>query len=206
MDRIPIFPLHTILFPHTDLGIHVFEERYRALVAACLNAGEGFGVVLIRHGREVAGPAEPHDVGTLAKISAHARLPDGRYLLEVEGAQRFRIHSVSGTTNGGPGYPTAQVTWLSDPIGDFGKARNAAEEVERLLVSYESKLGDAEDRELPADPVARSYAVAARLRIDVPEKQDLLESGSADERLAREAVILRREMSLLEAGSPKGRG
>ena len=64
--RIPIFPLHTLLLPTIDLGIHVFEERYRDLIAHALGHGHTFGVVLIKHGREVGGPAD-------ATRSRHAR-------------------------------------------------------------------------------------------------------------------------------------
>src|SRR5260221_10712633 len=73
-DRIPIFALENLLLPHTDLGVHVYEDPYRALVSHSLSNGHTFGVVL-----------SGHDVGTLARISGYARLPDGRYLLEVEG-------------------------------------------------------------------------------------------------------------------------
>lgn len=193
MDRIPIFPLQSILFPQTDFGIHVFEDRYRALVAECLQSGEGFGVVLIRHGNEVGGPADPHDVGTLAQISAHARLPDGRYLLEVEGGRRFRLHSM----NGGAPYPQATISWMSEPVGDFGRARQTGEAVSALLDEYRRRLG-LEPVSLPSSPVARSYAVASSLRIDVPELQSLLETEAADDRLGREVSILKRELALLE--------
>lgn len=195
MDRIPIFPLRSILFPHTDMGIHVFEDRYRSLVSQCLEGGDGFGVVLIRKGREVGGSAEPHAIGTVAHISAHARLPDGRYLLEVEGGQRFRIYGV----NGAAPYPQADVSWLPDPIGDFGRARGASDQVEELLREYQLRIGDQRyDVDLPVDPVARSYFVASLLQIDPPEKQALLETDSADDRLAREVAILRRELALME--------
>lgn len=195
VERIPLFPLHTILFPHTDLGLHVFEERYRELVSRCLDSGEGFGVILIRHGREVGGPATPYDTGTLAHIMGHARLPDGRYLLEVEGHRRFRLHSLNGALP----YQEATVSWLPEPIGNFSEARAHSEEAESLLLSYRARNGDGDTAvSLPVDPVARSYVLASLLKIDPYEKQALLETRTADERLEREAAILRRELTLLD--------
>ena len=194
-DRIPIFPLHSLLLPHVDLGIHAFEERYRSLVAHSLSNGHTFGVVLIKQGREVEGPAEPHRVGTLAHISGYARLPDGRYLLEVEGSRRFRIesHKHSGE------YPTARVTWLTESIGNFAGARAVSNDVAQLFHLYRTRSGDADlPVHLPVDPVTRSYLVAAQLRIDVPEKQRLLEADTAEERLRAERDILRREIALLD--------
>ena len=194
-DRVPIFPLHTILFPHTDLGLHVFEQRYRCLVQRCLGSGEPFGVVLIRRGREVGGPAEPHCVGTTARIGGYARLPDGRYLLEVEGVRRFRIHSVNGVE----AFPQADVAWLKESVGDPVRAHECGLLAEDLLMRYRTECGDGDiPLELPDDPVERSYAVASLLAIDPPEKQALLETEEADVRLAREVSILRRELALLD--------
>jgi uncharacterized protein len=195
-ERIPVFPLHTLLLPDTDLGLHVFEQRYRDLVAHCLTDDREFGVVLIRSGREVGGPADPHPVGTSAAIAGYARLPDGRYLLEVEGSRRFRIDGVM-SSNGS--YPTAQVEWLSEPIGNFAEARAASMEVDRLFGIYRRRRGDGDlPVRLPADPVSRSYLVASLLRVDPYEKQRLLEAAAAAERLTDEAEILRREIAVLD--------
>jgi Lon protease-like protein len=184
-----------LLLPHTDLGVHVFEDRYRSLVTDCLSNGQTFGVSLIRHGREVAGPADPHAIGTLAKISGYARLPDGRYLLEVEGTRRFQIES--SVRNGS--YPAARVSWLPEPIGNFARARVASSEVARLFRLYRAHNGDGDlPVHLPVDPVVRSYVIASLLRIDPPAKQRLLEAESAADRLGAEVEILRREIALLD--------
>ncbi len=194
-DRIPIFPLHSLLLPHVDLGIHVFEERYRSLVAHTLSNGHNFGIVLIKQGREVGGPAEPHRIGTLAHISGYARLPDGRYLLEVEGSRRFRIEAHEDT---GP-YPTARVTWLTESIGNFAGARAASNDVAQLFHLYRARSGDADlPVHLPVDPVTRSYVIASLLRINIPEKQRLLEADTAEDRLRAERDVLRREIALLD--------
>jgi len=76
---LPLFPLHTVLCPGIALPLHVFEERYRLLVARCLERREPFGVVLIRQGREV-GPLEGRiaRVGTTAVIREAGHYPDGR--------------------------------------------------------------------------------------------------------------------------------
>ena len=194
-ERIPLFPLHTLLLPHTDLGLHVFEQRYRDLVSECLGKDREFGVVLIKRGNEVGGPADPYPVGTAAVIAGYARLPDGRYLLEVEGTRRFRIlsHSANGS------YPAAEVEWLPEPIGNFGHARHASMDVDSLFAAYRIRGGDGDlPVKLPVDPVSRSYVVASLLRIDAYEKQRLLEAASADERLKDEIEILRREIAVLD--------
>jgi len=74
--RMRLFPLNAVLFPGAALNLHVFEARYKQLVAECLESGEGFGVVRIREGKEAGDPSiEPHDIGTLAEIVGVAPLP-----------------------------------------------------------------------------------------------------------------------------------
>lgn len=190
-ERIPLFLLQSPLLPHTDLGLHVYEDRYRQLVTESLEDGGAFGAALVR------GEAtdEPHAVGTLARVAGYARLPDGRYLLEVEGTRRFQITRVE--RNGS--YPSAGVRWLSEEIGNFAQARAASEEVESLVFLYRSLGGNGDlPLRLSVDPVARSYQVASLLEVDATVKQSLLEASTAAERLGVEAAILKREIALLD--------
>ncbi len=183
-DRIPIFAHHTLLLPHTDLGVHVYDEPYRELVAHSLGNGHSFGVVL-----------DANEVGTLARISGYARLPDGRYLLELEGTKRFRIIDMKQTG----AYPLARVQWLNEHIGNFGRARVGSDDVAALFQTYRMYRGDGDlPVHLPVDPITRSFVVASQLRVDVEVKQQLLELGSADERLEAEVDVLHREIELLE--------
>ena len=68
--RLPLFPLHTVLFPEATLALQIFEPRYREMIGRCLAHDEPFGVVLILDGEEVGGPAVPRKVGTEAAIIA----------------------------------------------------------------------------------------------------------------------------------------
>ena len=66
--ELPIFPLGTVLFPGMPLPLHIFEERYKRMIGRCLDGDRAFGVTLLKSGREVGGPAIPHEVGTIARI------------------------------------------------------------------------------------------------------------------------------------------
>ena len=183
-ERIPIVRLSSLLLPTTDVGVQVCEDHDRAVVAHALGNGHTFGVVM-----------NEHNVGTLAHIGGYAMLPDGRYLLELEGTSRFEIESVT-TKNG---YTKAKVHHLPEPIGNFGKARAASQEVSRLFHLYRGRCGDADlPVHLPIDPVTRSYIVAAQLGVEASEKQRLLEIEGADERLVAEREILMREITVLD--------
>ena len=73
LEEIPLFPLHTVLFPHASLHLNVFEERYHQMLRYCLEYDQPFGIVLIRSGSEVGGAAEPYMVGTACRIVTRSR-------------------------------------------------------------------------------------------------------------------------------------
>lgn len=92
--QIPLFPLHTVLFPGGPLPLRVFEARYLDMISGCMKSDSGFGVVQIREGREVGEAALSCETGTLARITDWHMRHDGLLGVTVTGQQRFRIASV----------------------------------------------------------------------------------------------------------------
>ncbi len=90
---VPLFPLHTVLFPDGLLPLRIFEPRYLDMVSECLKEDKAFGVCLIREGRDVGSAARPHTVGTLAKIVDWEQLDGGLLGITVQGGKRFGILS-----------------------------------------------------------------------------------------------------------------
>jgi hypothetical protein len=132
--ELPLFPLHTVLCPGIALPLHIFEDRYRALVRDCVEGAAPFGIVLIRDGREVGGGSISFSaIGTLAEIREARRYPDGRYDLLVVGTRRFAITDV--TTDRKP-YLVAEATVIDDEIGDEEAARRLANTATRRFVHY----------------------------------------------------------------------
>ena len=131
---LPLFPLHTVLCPGVALPLHIFEERYRLMVGRCIDAGEPFGVVLIREGREV-GPLDGRiaRVGTTAVIREAGRYPDGRYDLVTVGDRRFRI---DGLAEAREPYLMASVHYLEERVGDGQAARSLSERVSARFLRY----------------------------------------------------------------------
>ncbi|HET6626899.1 MAG TPA: LON peptidase substrate-binding domain-containing protein, partial [Nocardioidaceae bacterium] len=99
-DRLPMFPLNTVLFPGVTVPLHVFEDRYRALVHHLLTIPDRtervFGVVAIREGYEVGshGAQSVHRIGCVAQMTTVAPHADGRFDIEVVGRQRMRLDSM----------------------------------------------------------------------------------------------------------------
>src|SRR5436309_6951424 len=187
--RLPLFPLHTVLFPEATLALQVFEPRYRQMVGHCLAHDEPFGVVLILDGEEVGGPAVPRTVGTEAAIIASERPKDGQYDIVLEGRRRFRILSLDRSRS----YLRADVEFLEDPPGPDAAAM--AEAVARLVGGVVQAL-EARGHVIidetwnQLDPRSLSYHVAASLPATDDVRQELLETADVASRLRREADLL----------------
>lgn len=132
-ERLRLFPLQTVLFPGMSLSLQVFEERYRTLVAECLESREPFGVVLIKQGAEVGGNAVPYSVGTTARIRRMSPTRDGRLAIEAVGERRFRILStfddrpyLSATAD----FPVDEAVEVPDDL--LSQARGRYEQLQRL--------------------------------------------------------------------------
>ena len=195
---LPLFPLNVVLFPHMALPLHVFEPRYRQMIAECLEEGHSFGVVAIRDGDET-GPAIPHDVGTLAKIVRIERLDDGRMNLLVTGASRFEIVR---TADDRP-YLRGQVRIIPETGDDLDATARLTERTALTFRRYSNLLRELvgekpEESEPPMEPELLSYMIAAALNLQVAEKQALLAERRTDARLLLELRILHKEIPLLE--------
>src|SRR5947208_6359479 len=77
--ELPLFPLNVVLFPGMVLPLHIFEPRYRQMIAECVQQKTPFGVVLARP-ESVPLLEEPYAVGTMADIRDLSQLEDGRYV------------------------------------------------------------------------------------------------------------------------------
>ena len=201
---LPLFPLGTVLYPGLKLPLHVFEDRYRALVADLMRADEAdrrFGVVAIRAGHEVGSESVQalYDVGCATVVTRIDAYDDGRYDLLTTGTARFRLVDVDR----GGAYLRGQVEWLDEQVGDAARAAEAATGVRALFPRYVDRVltargGDPPPRrELPDEPLLLSYLVAAAMVLDLGDRQRLLAADDAVARLEAEAQLLRREAAVV---------
>jgi Lon protease-like protein len=183
--EVPLFPLHTVLFPGVALPLHIFEERYRLMVARCLEAQAPFGVVLIRDGREVGGgELSIAGVGTFAAIRESEQHPDGRYDLLAVGIGRFAIESVD--TDREP-YLVATVEPLAERMEDPAEARRMMRRVTRRFVDYLRLVKPQEGEE--------GAEIDVRLEIEIaedPEATPAVEAAATDADGELERGIVRR--------------
>lgn len=89
---LPLFPLHTVLFPGCVLDLQIFEARYLDMISRCMKQGEGFGVVCIVEGAEVGDAAERvAQTGCEALIIDFQQRPNGLLGIRVQGGRRFHV-------------------------------------------------------------------------------------------------------------------
>jgi len=91
--EVPLFPLHTVLFPDGLLPLRLFEQRYLEMAKACLRDGTPFGVCRIREGAEVGAPAAYESIGCLATIAHWDMQQLGLLQITARGQRRFRVVS-----------------------------------------------------------------------------------------------------------------
>jgi len=179
--RIPLFPLHgVVLLPGTLLPLHIFEPRYRAMVADALGGDRRIGMAMIKPGWELAGPTpEVYPVGGAGRIVESEELADGRYNIVLEGEFRYRVLQESSPAP----YRVADVEELASiPFQSAEKAARASVEIRLLFREIAASMEMPPFPDEDMEPERLASEVALRLRYDPPELQTLLETDSIPSR------------------------
>ena len=206
--EIPVFPLpEVVFFPETVLPLHVFEPRFRAMIADCLAGDRLLAVAMLRPGweRDYHGRPPLHAVAGVGEIMQAERLADGRYNILLDGLWRVRIEEEPPTDRP---YRLVRARRLADVVRDADRA-GLPERTRALHASY-AKLLDTLGQS-HADLVARLTVAGARAgavidRIasavvpDAAMRQRMLETLDVSERLELASAALL-DLLALVAGS-----
>ena len=195
LTEIPLFPLNNVvLFPGMPLPLHIFEERYKAMIGDCVQREEPFGVLLIREGSEVGEPAAPHTVGTTARISQVQRLEEGRMNILTRGERRFELVETVQTVP----HLAGLVRFIEDEVGTVSTTTVAGVREQFIqLQRHLTAMAGGWDREVsvPDDPseLARRSAVSLAVSLPLPPdvRQSLLETRTAGEQLEKLLTMMR---------------
>ncbi|OFW30803.1 MAG: hypothetical protein A3G76_08525 [Acidobacteria bacterium RIFCSPLOWO2_12_FULL_65_11] len=200
-DLLPLFPLpNVVLFPNVFLPLHIFEPRYREMVADAIAGDRMIGMVLLRPGVEME-PGRPpvYAVGCSGLITHVDALADGRYNIVLRGLERVRILQEDHTRS----YRRAAVEPLLDtPLqaDDRAAIRRYREKLEAMLTT----AGDSRivDVKIPASMGDEDliHALAQYLDLEPLEKQALIERQSL--RARAESLVELLEMKTIVARSP----
>jgi Lon protease-like protein len=178
---IPLFPLHTVLFPGGPLPLRIFETRYLDMVRRCAREERPFGVVLIQEGEEAGEVATTATVGCAARIVDFSTLPDGLLGIACVGGRRFRALRVWREADG---LNMAEISWLAiepePPVPpDCLWLRDAVSAAMRELATQYEHVEKRSD-----DAAWIGFRLAELLPLSLADRQALLEIDDPLKRLA----------------------
>jgi Lon protease-like protein len=178
---IPIFPLHTVLFPGGHLPLRIFEQRYIDMVRECTASNSCFGVCLINNSATETGPATHFKLGTTAEICDFSTLEDGLLGISVRGVQKFVIQKTRMRDNG---LLMAEVETLAEP--ELTDVPEQFSILSMIAARFMEQLGDNYPSFQPhhlQDADWLGFRLAELLPLENKEKQVLLQTGDPLERL-----------------------
>jgi Lon protease-like protein len=179
---IPIFPLEDVmLFPGATRPLHIFEQRYRDMVADALEGDRLIGIVLLEPGNEATYDGNPpvFAIGCVGVIAEAERLPDGRYNILLGGLSKFRITGEDQSRS----YRVATIEPIPEEltVADRAALGDLREELTMLLpiglpgVQIPDGLGD----EDVVNGIAQLIALDPLDRLGLLEQPDALARGQA---------------------------
>jgi Lon protease-like protein len=195
IHELPLFPLPVVLFPGMPMPLHIFEPRYRKMLAD-IRAGDNlFGLSYFdSEASEKDMPPAGH-IGCVAEVTETQALPDGRSNVLAVGVVRYRVEAY--IERGDP-YLVVRASYFEDEEESDEALASKSKEVAAIFmrVANAIRLINDERGNLPdisdTEPQKLSFLVAAAMEIDVETKQELLELRSTSERLSRLRDLLAR--------------
>lgn len=207
-SSIPIFPLNLVLFPTSELPLHIFEDRYKRMVDYCITETQPVGISLIKDGTEVGNYASPYDVGTFGYINSASNNPDGTIEITITGKQKFKISELLYDKP----YLSATIEQLdgskeNPSSDDLLEVQNSISRLNRVI--HESYGGWARSYFVESDPQLLIYqgidSVLQNLSVPNSVKQNLLESESFEQQSQLLLPIINESVKLFEAEASKNK-
>ncbi len=183
--KVPLFPLGVVLLPHRPLPLHIFEEKYKEMIALCQAQNLQFGIICF-DGKRLQG------AGCMAKISdVIKRYEDGRLDILTHGTRRFYLKNIDQSKP----YLQGDVTFFDDVMEQFdAKDIKLAQKGMKLLEDINKLTGRKESwPEVSLKTIADlSFVIAGCEGFTIGEKQHFLEMKSARERLEKSVKVMKK--------------
>ena len=180
MQNIPLFPLHTVLYPDGQLPLRIFEPRYVDMVSECMKTNSGFGVCLIKQGTETGPAATCFSIGTYAEIIDFSRQTDGLLTITIQGKKRLRVLQTAVRSNN---LLRGDIDWITsnEAEEDMEEYRLLEELYQHIVENYDTLYAYEECESI--SPALLSYRLAEFLPFDNNIKQEILETDKVKARL-----------------------
>jgi Lon protease-like protein len=196
LDLQPVFPLpNVVLFPRAILPLHIFEPRYRSMIADVLDGGQTLVIALLKPGWEADyyGDPDVHSMGCVGRVIRHQKLPDGRYNVVLQGEAKVRVDRYERRQP----YRIARVHAVEEDR-TWSAGATAAALAAQLMELYRrahQRQGTALDLDQllgeNATPEALVNTIAMNLDAEPPVRQELLECDRLEVRYRAVEQLLR---------------
>lgn len=199
--HLPIFPLPLVLLPNELLPLHIFEERYRKMLADVEADKHLFGITFFNPTEDFIEKPEIGTVGCVAEVRDVQTLPDGRSNIVTAGVIRYRLIDY---IDAGEPYLVGDVEFFEDEAEDAAAVNPVADEVFELfrrIAKAAHKLSGERGifPDIPqAEPEQLSFLVTAAFNLEAAMKYEMLETRSSVERLTRLREILLQAVDKME--------
>jgi ATP-dependent Lon protease len=173
-EILPLFPLNVVLFPQSQLHLHIFEERYKTLIGECVSFDSVFGInfVLDQDVRKIGCTAAVREVVK--------RYDDGRMDIIVEGRRRYLLHNLVEAPHP---YYCGRISWLEDSADEVDEAlRLRAVQLHNAFVSI--VFTGIVEQVRPEDVrKSRAFHLVQKAGMDLDQRQTMLAMTSENRRL-----------------------
>ena len=197
IQELPIFPLpNVVFFPHTVLPLHIFEPRYKQMVADALEGNRQIGMALLQPGWESSQDESPEvfNTGGMGLITQYKHLEEGRYHILLSGRYRYRIMEFIQESP----YRVARVRLLNEVMPSSQEMKESSTELVRgfrELTEVNPQQGLQPDVIEKLDFPTLINSLCSSLNLAVYDQQQLLEMNSLKVRATTLLGILRRQIS-----------
>lgn len=199
--ELPIFPLPVVLFPGMPMPLHIFEERYRKMLADVRASNSLFGLSYFDAGSSGSDIPPAGHIGCVAEVTETQALPDGRSNLLAVGVIRYEAESY---VDRGDPYLVVRPNYFEDDQENESALTMSSRDVATMFMRVANSIRVMNDERgsLPdisdTDPQRLSFLVAAAMEIEADTKQQLLELRSTSERLNKLRDLLVRVVANYE--------
>lgn len=186
--ELPLFPLSVVLFPGLPLPLHIFEERYRRMVADVRVTNNLFGLSYFDMTESVDDKPPIGHIGCVAQIIEVEQLPDGRSNIMTVGVVRYRV---TGYVETDDPYFVGRVEFFEDDAEDEPQLKERMHEVVALFERIARSVRTLNDNragvpDLPEDePERLSFLIASAMELEDEVKLELLKMRSGLKRFTR---------------------
>jgi len=186
--ELPIFPLPVVLFPGMPMPLHIFEERYRKMLADIRAGNNLFGLSYFDPSASDRDVPPAGHIGCVAEVAETQALPDGRSNILAVGVVRYEVESY---IERGDLYLVGRPQYFEDDDEGNPALPSQSQDVATMFMRVANSIRAINDERgsLPdisdTDPQRLSFLVSAAIEIEIDQKQELLELRSTAERLSR---------------------